>query len=188
MTAGGLTAVILAAGRSSRMGAQKLLMPVRGTRMIDRVLRAARAYDCILVASPLVARALGAGRRVHVVENTQPDLGMAHSLRLADAAAPAGALLVFLGDKPLVTPDLAQSILSIALRAGADVAFPQRDGVGGHPVYFSAAARANIATVTGDTLQQVRDAPGLRRLAIPIEDEGAYFDVDDPGVFATLDE
>jgi CTP:molybdopterin cytidylyltransferase MocA len=94
-----------------------------------------------------------------------------------------------LGDKPLVTAALAQRVVEAAHGAGADVCFPERSGVGGHPVYFSPRARRLIGDeLHGDSLKSVRDAPGLRRLAVPIADEGAYFDVDDPGALQRLEE
>lgn len=168
------------------MGAQKLLLPVRGKPMLEHAIAAASAFETIVVASEDIARAIGSRDGLTIVTNLQPELGMAHSLALANAAAAAeAALLVFLGDKPLVTADLAQRIASDALAAGADVAFPQRDGIGGHPVFFSTNARKKLGG-TGDSLRAVRDEPSLRRLALPIKDEGAYIDIDDPGALATL--
>lgn len=168
------------------MGAQKLLLPVRGKAMIEHVLDAAGAYETIIVASPAVARALPEGVRYTTILNMEPELGMAHSLALANAAArPEAALLVFLGDKPFVTAQLAERIAAAAASADADIAFPERDGAGGHPVFFSTNARAKIGG-TGDSLRAIRDDASLRRLALPIKDEGAYRDIDDPGALATL--
>lgn len=168
------------------MGAQKLLLPVRGKPMIEHVLEAASAYETIVVASPGVADAIAERDRFTVVLNPEPQLGMAHSLALAHEAAPPDApLLVFLGDKPFVTAELAGRIARAAASAAADVAYPERDGIGGHPVFFSTNARTKIGG-TGDSLRAVRDDPSLRRLPLPIKDEGAYRDIDDPGAFATL--
>ena len=154
--------------------------------MIEHVLHAASAYETIVVASPDVARAIPERERCTIVPNLEPQLGMAHSLALAHAAAPPdAALLVFLGDKPLVTAKLAGQVAEAAASSGADVAFPERDGIGGHPVFFSTNARTKIGG-TGDSLRGVRDEPSLRRLALPINDEGAYRDIDDPGALATL--
>lgn len=162
------------------MGTQKLLLPIRGKPMIEHVLDAASAYPTILVTSDAVAGAIASRSGLTIVINTEPHLGMAHSLALAnDAAAGEAVLLVFLGDKPLVSADLAERIVQGAVSNAADVAFPERDGVGGHPVFFSRNARAKIGG-TGDSLRTIRDDASLRRLALPIEDNGAYADVDDP--------
>lgn len=183
----GVTAVVLAAGSSTRMGEQKLLMRLHGRRMIDWALEAACAYPTILVASPHLARVVPPRSGRTIVRNEHPELGMSHSLALADeAAAPEHDLLVFLGDKPLATASLAAVILEQARRAHVDVCFPGRDGAGGHPVYFSRAARSRIAALSGDTLHVLRDDPGLRRLAVEVSGEGAFADADDRGALRRL--
>ncbi len=169
------------------MGEQKLLMPVRGVPMIDRVLDACRDYETIVVSSPEVAPHIHARPRLSVIQNDKPDLGMAHSFELANGAvAPESALLVFLGDKPLVNAELAKTIVDAALARNADVCFPQRDGLGGHPVFFSPRARSRVETLSGDSLQSLRDDPELVKIAVPIDDEGAYVDVDEPGALERL--
>ena len=182
-----VTAVVLAAGRSSRMGAQKLLMDVRGVPMIDRVLDVTRDYDTIVVSSPEVAPHIHSRPRIQIILNPKPDLGMAHSFEIANGAAPPeNALLVFLGDKPLVTEALAKTIAENAITAGADVCFPERDGVGGHPVFFSPRARSRVETLSGDSLQSLRDDPELVRVPVPVEDNSAYDDVNDPAQLRTM--
>ncbi len=169
------------------MGSQKLLMLVRGVPMIDRVLDATRDYETIIVSSPEVAPHIHVRPRMQVIQNSKPDLGMAHSFEIANGAAPLeNALLVFLGDKPLVTAALANTIARHALTSEADVCFPERDGLGGHPVFFSPRARSRVEVLTGESLQTLRDDPELVRVTVPIDDEGAYADVDDPGALERL--
>jgi CTP:molybdopterin cytidylyltransferase MocA len=162
-------------------------MNVRGVPMIDRVLDVTRDYDTIVVSSPEVAPHIRTRPRMQVILNPKPDLGMAHSFEIANGAAPPEhALLVFLGDKPLVTEALAKTIAQQGVATGADVCFPERQGVGGHPVFFSPKARGRVEILTGDSLQALRDDPELQRIAVPIDDEGAYVDVNDPGALQRL--
>lgn len=106
---------------------------------------------------------------------------MSHSLLLADRALPDGVpLIVLLGDKPLITMEIIGDVLAGA--GDADIAHPERDGVPGHPVFFSAKARGRIGSLPpGDSLRLVRDDPHLRHLRLDIPGEGAYFDIDTPG-------
>lgn len=184
------TAVILAAGSSKRMGAEKLVLPVRGTPMIERVIRACAHLETVIVASPQLLDALPAGDQPEIIMNDDPLLGMAHSLNLAHRAIPRDrGLLVLLADKPLVSEALVAAVLEHAQSAGADVCFPVRAGVGGHPVYFSPSARALIPSLPdGDSLRVLRDEPALRRVAFECDDEGAFADIDDPGALARLSE
>ena len=175
-------AVILAAGRSQRMGGRpKLLMPYLGIPMIEYALHAAYDWKPLVVASPAVAAYLAGRANVSVIVNEAPERGMSHSLQLADAAFPGGsALLILLGDKPRVDADLVRMVESAG--RNADVAYPQRGNEPGHPVFFSAAARTRIAALPdGDSLQLLRDDPTLRHIRLAIESDGPYFDIDSPG-------
>ena len=175
-------AVILAAGESRRMnGPQKLLMPFRDIPMIEYAIRAAHEWDPLVIASPAVAKYLNHRKHVAVLVNEHPEKGMSHSLRIADNALPGEVpLLVLLGDKPLVTPELIQAVCEAS--AQADIAQPQRNGEPGHPVYFSWKARGRIAALPpGDSLRLLRNDPRLRQVRLEIADEGAYFDINTPG-------
>lgn len=177
-----VTALVLAAGRSSRMGSQKLLLVLEGRRVIDRALDACRAYPTIVVANESLAAHLH-DTDTRLVVNAQPERGMAHSFALANRAAPEGdALLLLLGDMPFVSAALSQRIVESAQRSGADVCFPERSRIGGHPVYFSPRARLLAASLTleGESLRPLRDHPSLKRIALPTDDEGAYRDIDVP--------
>lgn len=174
--------MILAAGTSSRMGRQKLLAPFRGKRMIDYVIDAARRWQPVIVASAPVAQLLDTVEDLPTIVNGDPDRGMAHSLALADAAVPAGIpIIVLLADKPLITDALIARVSELA--KDVDVAHPvhETSGEPGHPVVFSARARAKIHSLPdGDTLKDLRDDPGLTRRILPTADPGAFFDVDTP--------
>lgn len=175
-----LRAVILAAGESKRMGAQKLLMPFRGKPMIEYALEAAKRWHPLVVAGKDVAAYLAQGSGLQILINDDPRRGMAHSLALATQAVEGDAsLIVLLADKPLVTPELISALCT--QRGDADVVFPRNPQTGepGHPVIFSAKARAKIALLPdGDSLRLLRDDPALVRREIPTGDRGAYFDID----------
>jgi molybdenum cofactor cytidylyltransferase len=171
------TAIILAAGLGTRFGGQKLLTPIDGRPMLARVLDAAAHLPTVVVAPPELAPHIAPAR---FVENTAPERGMSYSLRLANATIdPTEPILVLLADMPYITRDLIDRILTAA--GNADVAYPIRNGIGGHPVLFSASARLKIPTLPdGDTIKSLRDAPGLNVAKIPTEDPAAHRDIDTP--------
>ena len=178
---------VLAAGASARMGGQKLLLAVDGRTLLDRALAATAGYPTVVVASPAVREAVppAAGRRV--VVNAEPDRGMTHSLRIADALVdPESSLVVVLADTPLVDAAL------IARMAGAlgdaDVAFPVRGGRPGHPVVFGPRARRALGALPeGDTLRVLRDDPRWRRIEVQVDGPAPFTDVDTPADLAALD-
>lgn len=173
-------AVVLAAGESKRMGAQKLLVPYRGRALVEYAVDAALRWNPLVVASADVARHLHGRTGVEILLNEAPQSGMAHSLALADAHVDGEvAFIVLLADKPLVTAELIDRMCGAS--EGYDVVFPRHPQTHepGHPVLFSPCARRWIATLgEGDSLRMLRDEPALRRLEIPTVDAGAYFDVD----------
>ncbi|HEY5257057.1 MAG TPA: nucleotidyltransferase family protein, partial [Candidatus Baltobacteraceae bacterium] len=170
-----LTAVILAAGTGSRFGGQKLLVEIAGKAMIARVLAAVAHLPTVVVGPRDLEPRLSPAR---LIENDAPERGMAHSLRLANAAiGERKAIVVLLADMPFMTRAIVDAVVGGA--GNADVCYPQRAGVGGHPVLFSAHARTKIAALRdGDTLRSLRDDPSLTRRTIDVADDGAYRDVD----------
>ncbi|MGH7736664.1 MAG: nucleotidyltransferase family protein [Candidatus Tyrphobacter sp.] len=175
--------VVLAAGLSRRMGFPKAFTPLPGDGSpFRRIADLLRGRDAIAVVPPAHAHdARSIAPAMRVVENSQPQRGMAHSLRLAlrSAGAPQD-FGVLLGDKPFLSPTTL-SIMEGAL-AEYDVAFPlSSEGVGGHPVLFAARVwERALALPDGDTIRDLRDDPALRRNAVTVGDAGAFADVNTP--------
>ncbi len=152
-----VAAIVLAAGRSSRMGAHKLLLPLGGRPLVAHAVRAAcesRASPVIVVLgheAERVRAALPAGSYT-VVENPGYAAGMASSLRAGLAAVPescAGALVV-LGDQPLVSPELLNRLIDAALRSPERIVAASYDGRRGNPVCFPRRYFAELAAINGD--------------------------------------
>jgi CTP:molybdopterin cytidylyltransferase MocA len=162
------------------MGRQKLLAPFRGRLMIEYAIEAANAWQTLIVASPGVAQYLQKTHaHIETVINTSPERGMSYSLRLANSAIqPDIPMLVMLGDKPLITPQLIAAVCNLG--RDADIALPlSSHGEPGHPVFFSARARQNVdALEDGDSIRVLRDDPSLTKRTLPTDDLAAFFDVD----------
>ena len=177
-----VVAVVLAAGSSTRFGGEKLLAVLPdGERLIERALRAAAAYRPCAVVSERVLPYVR-DRAATIVLNEWPELGMAHSLRLANERIDAAAsLLAMPADLALIEPE---HVAIVAAYCGQyDVVYP-RDarGVPGHPVAFSPRARAAIAALApGEPIRTVRDREGLSRRVLAIDAPWPYRDVDRPG-------
>lgn len=175
-----LTIVVLAAGRSSRFGSNKLLCETGGETLLERALHACGSYPAIVVVSAELAdRVRTAGKPL--VVNDAPERGMAHSLRLANALVDAASSIAVLpADLLYVTAGDVASIVQCS--HDADVTIPMRaDGTPGHPVVFSAAARRYIDGLPdGDTIRGLRDRPELTRRIVSVDADWPYKDVDTP--------
>ncbi|MGB8908682.1 MAG: NTP transferase domain-containing protein [Candidatus Cybelea sp.] len=171
-------AVILAAGTSSRIGKQKLLMDFRGRALIEHAIAAAQRWHPVVVCGREVAEYLARRSDLALVLNDEPERGMSHSLALANRYLRSDVwMLVVLGDKPLVNEALIETIC--AETHDADLAYPQREDEPGHPVLLSPRARRFIEYLpSGDTLRRLRSNPHLTSRAMQTDDPGAFFDVD----------
>ena len=149
--------LVLAAGEGRRFGGPKQLAPFRGAPLLEHALT---AMDAVPALDPLVlvlgerAEEVRAGVdpgafRVVVAEDWAE--GQAASLRAGVAAAgDVDAVLVCLGDQPLITPQVIAGTLDHdgprvdAVRAGYD-------GVPGHPVLLKRRVLARVPELRGDT-------------------------------------
>jgi molybdenum cofactor cytidylyltransferase len=174
-----VTCIILAAGRSSRFGTDKLLHVLpNGDSLIARAVRACSGFPTVTVSSNQVAAALDS-TRLTIVRNGEPERGMAHSLRLANARIDAAhAIAILPADLALIEPE--HVTLVTESLADVNVVYPVRlDGTPGHPVVFSPYARSFIGELPdGDTIRQLRERDGLSRRTIVVEEAWPYADID----------
>ncbi len=173
------------------MGRPKAMLVLAGTTLLDRAVAASAGYPTALVIGvdpprALLAAAARAARDfgVLLISNPAPERGMSSSLALANRALgrPASALVVLLADTPFVDAQLVRRIA--AARGDADVAYPARDGRTGHPVVFGPRVREAIHTLPdGDTLRMLRADQRFSRVAVPIDDDAPYVDLDTEAEF-----
>jgi molybdenum cofactor cytidylyltransferase len=150
-------AVILAAGRSTRMGRNKLMETVAGAPMVRRVAEAAlasRARPVVVVTGHEPERVAAAleGLDVAFVHNPAYADGLSTSLRAGLGALPAeaDAALILLGDMPLVTGADCDRVLAGLGEEGALVAMATADGKRGNPVAWSARLFPELRATEGD--------------------------------------
>lgn len=191
----GVTAVVLAAGRSARMGARnKLLLQHRGVPLLRHALDtlAAAGLDDVVVVTGHEAAAVEAAvrdRAVRVVHNTAYAEGMASSIRCGvAAAAPPHRVLLVLGDMPSVRPATLRRLLAAHAEAPAPaIVQPRHAGRPGHPVLFDAAFRAELLALAGDVgARAVLQAHPGALVRVEVDDPGVLLDVDTPSAYAAL--
>lgn len=179
--------LLLAAGRSRRFGADKLLHPLPDGELIvaASARRLAAATDRALVLVHSRQPALRVALKHLDVELVDvagaTDAGMGATLAAGIRAAPeAVGWVVALGDMPCVGEDTLRRVTE-ALRAGASIAAPYRGGRRGHPVGFARLWFGALATLTGDegarSMLRAHDQAVTR---IEVDDPGCLFDVDTP--------
>jgi xanthine dehydrogenase accessory factor len=191
-----IAAIVLAAGRSSRMApANKLLAEIDGTPMVACAADAALASQ----AAPVIVvvgneagrvRAALAGRGVTIVENLGFAEGLSSSLRAGLEALPAGAdgALVLLGDMPRVgAHHLDRLIAAFDPRAGRAICLPSFRARRGNPVLWGAAYFSEMTALTGDAGARALIARhAAQTVEVEMPDDGVLVDVDTPAELADL--
>jgi molybdenum cofactor cytidylyltransferase len=196
-----VAAVVLAAGRSTRMGGpNKLLAEISGrplVRIAAEEALASGASPVIVVAghqSGEIERALGS-LKVRMVHNPDFANGLATSLKAGiSALAPdVDAAIVCLGDMPCVDAGLMrQLIAAFAPDRGALVVVPTFEGKRGNPVLWSRRFFPDLMAIEGDVgARHLIGRYGEAVMEIPVDDKGTLIDVDTPetlrGVKAALE-
>lgn len=187
-----VAALVLAAGRGTRFGAEpKLLADLDGKPLVRHVAEAAlaSAADPVIVVTghrgEAVAAAL-AGLPVRLVPNPVYAEGLSTSLKAGFAALPgrAAAAIVLLGDMPRIRPALIDGLVARWREGRPAAVVPVVAGQRGNPVVLSAALRPDIERLSGD----VGAGPLLRGRADVIEhetaDPAALQDIDTPTALA----
>lgn len=138
-----MNAVILAGGRSRRMGRDKAVLPVGGVPMIVRLVEALRPCcgEVLVVAND---PAPFAGLPVRVVPDAFPGLGPLAGLHAGLLASGDDLNFVLACDLPFASPALAAHMAARAERAQADAAVPLS---GGRPEPLHAVYRRRSAPV-----------------------------------------
>lgn len=185
------SAIVLAAGGSSRFGAHKLLADLAGEPVLRRTAGAvcsAKFGETIIVAGAdydAVSSTL-AGLPCKVVHASNWAKGISASICVGIEALQheRQGLFLFLGDMPLVPVGLCEALADLAKSSGY-AARPLCGDVPGHPVAFVNAALPDLMALTGDEgagslLRQVGPKLGY----LPTTDEGAILDVDTPAELA----
>jgi nicotine blue oxidoreductase len=183
--------VVLAAGRSTRMGAPKALLPVEGESFLARAVATLREGGCdpvVAVVPPgapgLVLEAEGAGARTAV--NPDPAAQQVDSLRVGLTALPASAAaaVVLPVDFPHASPSVVKALIGAFRARGARIVRPVHGAAPGHPVLF---ARELWAELSDPGLEEgARDVVHRHRDEIedvPVDDRGVIVDVDTPADF-----
>ena len=189
-----IAGVLLAAGRSERMGQPKLLLPWQGVPLIRHMAQIALAseLDELIVVTGHRAQHMAAALAelpLRLVHNAQFLDGQSTSLRagIAALAPEVEAAVVLLADHPLLQPATIDALLACYRRADAPLAVPRYEGRRGNPVLFGRALFGELLEITGDQgARAVVKAHAAQIAWVDVADEGILLDLDTPDMYAQL--
>ncbi|MFO7308202.1 MAG: nucleotidyltransferase family protein [Pseudomonadota bacterium] len=189
-----VAAIVLAAGRSTRMGAaNKLLCPVDGRPMVVHAVAAAlasRARPVVVVTgheAEAVEAVLPPG--VTAVRNADHASGIASSLRCGLAALPeeVAATVVLLGDMPRVGAVAIDRLVALFEEAPHVAAVaPTWRGEPANPVLIARRLFAEVMRLEGDQGARRLFAGRGDVLTVATDDPAMAIDIDTPEALAAL--
>jgi molybdenum cofactor cytidylyltransferase len=166
-------AILLAAGSSSRMGRgqHKLLLPLHDRPVLAHVIDATLAS----IARPIIIvlghqadqvrtqiKPYTTSPSIMLVENTDYLQGMStslrmgvqmlisHSYRKAMLSYHVDSALILLGDQPMITPQVIDTLITAYRTTGRTIVAPLYNGKRGSPVLFNESLFPELIEVTGD--------------------------------------
>jgi molybdenum cofactor cytidylyltransferase len=192
-----IAAIVPAAGRSTRMGRPKLLLPIHGKTLIAHVVTALRegGADRVVVVAPpensdegaavaLAARHAGA----FVVTPDDRPAEMRDSIEIGLAAAakptPPDRVLLAPGDAPGITPMVVATLVEASSRQPDKIVVPRCGARRGHPLILPWALAAEIASLpAGQGVNALLARHQSLVVEVPVGDSHIADDIDSPEDF-----
>ncbi len=190
-----ISALILAAGTSSRMGQTKQLLDLGGAPLLKRVIQNVKIFPftkIIIVighdAEKIQNNIAMKDERCRWIFNPKYAYGQSHSLKTGVAAIQTEHVMVFLGDQPFIKDTTILKIYEKGNKCGREmespfVVRPIYRNIPGHPVFFG-----NVKQISFNELPQDQGAKTLIKqinnyYELPVTDDGSIFDIDTPQAY-----
>ena len=179
--------IILAAGKSSRMGTPKLSLRYNeNTIFIEHIVNEYRNFACkeiIIVVNEngnsfLIDNKIQFSNNVKIVINKYPDWHRFYSLKLG-AKSLSRTFKVFIHnvDNPFVNSKVLNNLLDNIDKA--DYISPEFEGKGGHPILLSERIISDVITINEDQLHFKEFLNEYPKLKVPVYDEKVLVNIND---------
>ena len=192
-----VAAVVLAAGRSTRMGEPKQLLRVGERTVLERTVENVREADVeeiVLVlgySAEEIRRELPADLSdgLRIVVNRQYEEGMASSLRegLSAVSGQMDGALIVLADQPFVRSETIDRIVERYRGSEAEIVIPFFEGRRGNPVLLDRSVFPEAMALEGDTgFRAMFSSHAVGIENVDVDDSGILLDIDDRADYERL--
>lgn len=182
-----VSAIVLAAGMSKRMGAMKQLVKISNRTLLESTLNAvqdSRIREIILVLgyqAGTILESVPIPGNTKVVTNELYEQGMSSSIHagLGAVSSESNAALIVLSDQPFIKSSIINTLIDEYERSGAPILFPVYKGFRGNPILIDRSLFPEMMQITGDT--GCRSLFGLHEdqlHKVPVDDIGVLIDID----------
>ncbi|MEN6439017.1 MAG: selenium cofactor biosynthesis protein YqeC [Syntrophobacter sp.] len=179
-----VSGIIMASGYARRMNTQKLLMPVDGIPVLERVIRAAiasRLKETLVVYRDDSIRAIAEQYPVKALHNPNARLGQSESIKIgmSKADSEADGFMFLVGDQPFMRPEIIDNLIGLFETNPQRIVLPKYQDKRGNPVLFPVSLKGALTEIQGDN--GGREVISHRCNLVyehVIDDEKAGFDID----------
>jgi molybdenum cofactor cytidylyltransferase len=182
----GVWAIILAGGESKRMKSQKMLLPFKGKKIIEKVIENVTSSDVhktmvILGAEHDAILQVITGLGVMHCYNENYRDGMLSSVKCGFRSLPFDieGILVFQGDQPMIPPFAINKVINAYRKSGKGIIIPVFKKKRGHPILIDNKYRNEIEKLSNDE--------GLRSLARRFSYDVLEVEVNAPEILRDID-
>jgi len=177
-----ISAILLAAGLSKRMGEDKLLLSFRGSPMLRQtvdLLSELQVHERILVTTDARLKQISLPPGIRSYRNPVPEIGQSGSIRIGIEAATGTHYLFLVADQPKLTSNDIMPLLKSIDNNPDKIIYPIIASKPSSPTVFPASFRQDLLDLSGDDGgRRVRD--NYPELCHPIESEHPenFIDID----------
>ncbi len=176
-----ISAIVLAAGKSARMGRQKMLLPWGETTVLGSVIQTLQRSgvgDIIIVTNSEIAKRITHHASRIAINNNG---GMLTSLQLGlQAQKPsAEATLICLGDQPQMEEGSVRAVCQAYSKGKSDLVVPSYQMRRGHPWL--------VGRALWDEMLAMREGKSMRDFLNAHADEIEYVNLETPSILQDLD-
>lgn len=183
-----ISVVMLAAGKSLRMGQPKLALKLGKKTLLELALAPVLTTglrDIVVVANENPAWIKEViPSNVRIVVNTQSHEGIATSLQVGIKAVSSRSQAIFfsLGDQPFITPDVYHRMIEHYCQHLKSLTFPVCNEKRGNPALFDRRLWPALMALRGDEggKQIMASIPTQEKEGVPVFCHGIFIDVDTP--------
>ena len=187
-----ISGIILASGFSRRMNREKLILPVEGVPMLERVIRAATASDLdevLLVYKKNEIRALGQKYGLLLVHNPHPEDGQSAAVKAGVKHAHQESLgfMFLVGDQPFLSVATINRLIAFFNTDKSRIVVPVYGTNRGNPVIFPSSLKQDLLLLEGDQGgRAVMDKLQSRISLVTVSDTMEATDVDSVEAYEKL--
>ena len=179
-----ISGIILASGFSKRMEQEKLLLPVGGVALVERVIQAAQASrldEVILIYQKREIEKIGRKYGIKAVHNPRADEGQSAAIKLGihTAQPETDAFMFMVGDQPFLNPSTINILIDTFQQDPHSIIVPVYNNTRGNPVLFPSAMKELLLALDGDRGGRVLiDSMPERVKLVSIDEEMLGTDID----------